>query len=170
MYNLDLTTVLQLMQSHHHDVTLQAEVHDLPATHERGSAQVVLVRGKVVSCQLMNNSGVIVLAGKDALQFLAKQGALKWTFAPTETSQPAAPPSEQAVHPISPAYEPDMAVPHRLVEVAAPQLKAWPRAHRAFYILVDGERNIARIASMLALPLRAVEELAQDLRSKGIIT
>ncbi len=145
MYNLDLATLLQLLQEFRRTGSIYAQ---LPpgalALKERCQAKIELIEGKMISCWITTRNGQYSASGDEALQILHRLGTLDWEFqAQIETPQHV---SETS--PIL-STDPSAFIPRRLASVEQTTLNRLSRKQRRVFVLVDGERSIAKIVSIL---------------------
>jgi hypothetical protein len=59
--------------------------------------------------------------------------------------------------------------PRQRFSVSNADINRWPRKYRQVYMLIDGERDVEKIAAMLSLSPQAVEDVLRDLQSNGVI-
>ncbi len=66
-----------------------------------------------------------------------------------------------------PVYPPAVSrppVPRRVRQVNQQDLNQWPRKYRRVYVLVDGERDVGKIAAIASPSTRGYEEVLEVLR------
>jgi hypothetical protein len=144
MYHLDLKTVLQLLKEFGRDGILYT---DLPpqvlGRQERYRGQLTLIAGKVSTCRIIDESERTLLLNDEAFNLLNRLGALNWIWTPQQVSAPLV-----STNTVGSSHSP---IPQRNGHTSSEELNAWPRVYRRVYVLVDGERNVEKIASMVGL-------------------
>ena len=182
-FYLDLATILQGFRQQNGDL-----YGDIPAkklgNKTLWKAQLRVVEGTVISCQILDNLGAVVNSGEAALDALDKLGRLNWKVIPDppEGSGPlpnlnptrksgALPRLPDRTTPAPDAEPIHSSVPYRLVNITLKRMNEtqWPRDYRLVYILVDGTRTQEKIASMLVMPPADVERVLRDLQNMRII-
>ncbi len=142
MYHLDLKTVLQLLKEFGRDGVLHA---DLPpqvlSRQERYRGQLTLTAGKVSTCMIIDESGRTLLSNDEAFNFLNRLGTLNWIWTPQQISAPLV-----STNAVGSSHSP---IPKRNGQASQEELNMWPRMYRRVYVLIDGERNVEKIASMV---------------------
>lgn len=61
-------------------------------------------------------------------------------------------------------------LPRRLMELTPLLMHDWPRRYRQVYVLIDGVRDSAKIASILNQPVQSVEQILREIQSTGAIS
>jgi hypothetical protein len=87
-YPIDLQTILRILAQQSGE--LYTNVKNVNAVRGECRASVVLLEGKIISCEIQQDKRV-VLSGKEALQLLLKKGILEWKYVPRASSPPANP-------------------------------------------------------------------------------
>lgn len=78
--------------------------------------------------------------------------------------------SQQQYTPVPQQGNSGSPIPRWAVYVDKQEINRWPRKYRRIFSLVDGEKNVYQIATMLGLPsTREVLEVLRELRSMGMI-
>jgi hypothetical protein len=190
MYTIDLATLLRLLQEFQRSGILTAELPSgVPGTKEPCHAWVELAEGKMVSCHIKNRVGRNLLTGSKALSILKSLGTLDWSLevVPRITQKlPSVrvPPITQTLpamrvpsisQPLPAVQVPPITVsppvPRRIAQIEQKELNLWPRTHRRVFALIDGNRNVNEIATMLSLSrgVEGVMTVLRDLKATGII-
>ena len=169
MYRIDLTTILRIFARQ--SGRLDTEIKRVPGIKEHCHAQLFLSEGKVVSCIVEGNSGVL-FSGESALHLLQNMGILEWTYTPTTQSAP--PPVSPQLSPIMPFIERSPAnaavlFPTRMRLVQPQELALWSRLQRSVYNLTDGSKSVGDIARVLSQPRERVLETLSELQKQGVI-
>ncbi len=174
MYHLDFATMLRLVQEFRRNGSLHTELQVSTLNiKELCQAQIVLVEGKIASCSILNKSGVLLFESNDALRVLSRAGALDWIWNQQQTRVTRATPSVLQNVPASQPQIRASLVPRRLIQPDARTLSEWPREYIRVFGLIDGERNVSKIAAMLSIPsekLEGVLEMLHKLQALGFIT
>jgi len=126
--------------------------------------ELVLKGGRIVLCTLIGTDGGW-LTGKDAEQALIQLGRLRWTFTAQSEAELTSPDPQIPVSVTNPKFF----IPQRLVQVEQGQMRNWPRTHRLVFALVDGTKNVTKIAEILSISSDIVEKTLSDLQSIGVI-
>jgi hypothetical protein len=170
LYRIDLTTILRVFARQ--SGRLDTEIKRVPGIKEHCHAQLFLSEGKVVSCVIEGNNGVL-LSGESALHLLQNIGMLEWTYTPTPQSAPSPPVSPQ-LSPIMPFIErsPANAVvlfPTRIRLIQPQEFALWSRWLRSVYNLTDGSKSVDDIARVLSQPRERVLEALSELQKQEAI-
>lgn len=163
MYNLDIDTMMQVMQIHQQTGVLQANVSPKAAgVKETGRIEVAISSGSMVSCTITYNSGRR-LVGKKAHQELVGLGRLDWTFTP-QLDLPIQ--SKPASHN---SGANTLSFPQRVASPAQQVMSSWPRMHRQVFALIDGTKSCTKIAEILSRPPSVIEQVLGDLQEMRVI-
>lgn len=160
MYNIDLATLLQLLQEFRRSVSISAQLPSgALSLKEQCQVKIELVEGKIMSCRIENNNGQVRISGDDALQALYRLGTINWKL----QEQIETPKRLTEASPTS-LLDPSAIIPQRLARVEQITLNRLSRKHRRVFVLIDGERSVAKIASMLSVTLPNTKEVMVILR------
>ncbi len=165
--DLDLDTILQLLQARQETCTLQTVLkRGVVELGLKGSCSVTLqlVKGRVVSCQIANSQQN--LSSIELVRYLPHHERFTWLFRIVELQQLPRP--QQAPEP-APALI--SSVPRRVVMTQDKELlvQNLPRNVRHVLALIDGKRSVEKIAQMLALSPDYVLNVLQKLQEGEII-
>jgi hypothetical protein len=169
MYYLDFVTIIQLLREFQRSGMLQTALpKGVGNTQEACWIQLKLLRGEIIDCQIITDSGGTIVADKNVLRQVEGLGPLEWTFGPlkesytapmkaldkslppTTLSVPASPTSSLPVFSSSQPYAFIVRfVPHRLTSVELSSLVGLTRQQRRILALVDGKRDISQIVALL---------------------
>ncbi len=162
------------------------EVKDIPAS-EPWRTYLYLVEGKAIACRIYSKKdGITLLANEEAMRWLATWREYKFAwkaltpelsrsllFLEQPSSQQGLLPPPQRVAPVQHLNEVPSAssdtIPQRLVSAEQNVMRSLPRNHRRVFALVDGKRSVEKIAAMLKLSSKTVEEILSDLFRGGAI-
>jgi hypothetical protein len=139
----------------HADVPSQAAL--------RGDCRAILIvqKGRVVSCFILNKYGQKLYHGVEAAHLLSSCGVLDWRIASSNSAETTAPTAK------SPENNRRL-FPYRLA-VPVLQMRTWSPLERSVYLLSDGTRSIEQIATLLSRPLSKIEMVIYKLESSGAI-
>lgn len=183
LYTLDLVTLLRLLSEFRRTGILQAELSaGLPQIKKPCLAVVELLDGEMVACQVKEARGQTLLTDQEAYETVATQGKLNWDFRalPAEDL-----PSKRQEAKLSSGLFPTPKaltgplwavgfslrswVPQRVLRLNNSEINTWPRRYRQVYILIDGVRDVEKIAAMLSQPVQFVEEVLREMQATGTI-
>lgn len=165
MYQLDLKTMVFLLQAHAHTGLLRAQL-PTGVVEQRDAHAVTLtvVKGLLVSCAITDKESFPSITGDQALNALTHVGPLNWTLTLQLSSSLLPPLSSQA------SGRSRNAIPRRLVEPQAAHLRALTRTQRLVFSLIDGKNSVTYIAYLLALSLTRVEQAIRELYQMKFLT
>lgn len=168
-YLLDLRTLLQILVRQKQSGMLYAEDLRLPGSRRTLQARLELLQGKIQSCVLRaQGEATSVAEGSTALQVLYELGTLEWFWTPSFSSSAAEDEFAAFSTTSSPARSPfinsESLLPRRTARADSTMLASLSRIHRRVLAMVDGERSVSKIASVLAMTdqqglLRVLNEL-----------
>jgi hypothetical protein len=164
VYNLDLETMLATLLRRQQSGILSARLPSGKVGKGPGHIEIVLNRGKVVTCQL--TAGQLDLRGRDALQVIAGLGVLPWAFVASPPQSSLA--RTQPLPAVQLTFE--ERVPRRLVTLQGSQLAKLPRPHFQVYAHVDGKRTLGEIANLLRLTPEQIENILGDLQAWQLVS
>ncbi|MBA2285647.1 MAG: hypothetical protein H0W02_09200 [Ktedonobacteraceae bacterium] len=181
MYSIDLETIVQLLSEFRQSGTLSAELpQGLPGLKGRYLAWLELIEGNIVSCYIKDTAGGNILSGEEALRVLYNIGKLDWITGPSLTANPSPRGQEQqsarspsvdtwqtASSPAMPVYPPAVShppIPRHVQQVSQQDLNQWPRKYRRIYSLVNGERDVSKIAAIISPSTHNYKEVLEVLR------
>lgn len=195
MYKIDLTTLLHLFEEFQRSGTLIAEVpRGTFGLKEPGVARVELIHGKIAACSIIRKNSGILASGSNALQMLQQVENLKWQI--QTPSGPIQAPPEFGPPPITEVPPPFSITPRSLPRppmnttplnssrdylfaVLVPQRRTVPNQwilhsltpkQRRVLSLVDGIRNVSKIASLLAIPIQDAQKVLEELEVMQLIS
>jgi len=158
MYQLDLKTMVSLLQVHAHTGLLRAQLPANVLEHkETCVVTITVVKGLLVSCAITDEESFPYVTGEQALNALTRVGYLNWTLTLQLSSSLLPPPSSQA------SGRGRNAIPRRLVEPKAAQLRILTRTQRLVFSLINGKNSVTYIAYLLALSSTRVEQTVREL-------
>jgi hypothetical protein len=163
MYNLDIETMIQIMQTHQQTGFLQADIPPKTAgVRESRQVNIAISSGSIVSCTITYSDGR-QRTGKEAHQELVRLGRLRWTFTlqsglPTQPQPPSHNPVENSLSP-----------PRRTASPEQQVIRSWPRVHRQVFALVDGTKCCEKIAEILSTPPNVIDQVLRDLQKMQVI-
>lgn len=191
VYTIDLMTLLQLLREFRRTGILQAElsagVRDLK---QPCLAVIELLNGEVVTCHVKDTRGQTLFQDREAYEAVASAGKLNWVFnilAEEELPGRQGSSTRSLIGPFSrttgpiqmspvlpgPPEQTRIArlerIPRHRVRLTYREVNAWPRRHRQVYILIDGVRNVEKIAAMLSQPAQIVEQVLREIEATGAI-
>lgn len=187
MYKIDLTTLLRLFEEFQRSGTLVAQVpRGSCGLKEPGVAMVELINGKIAACSIVKKNGSVFNSGSNALQILQQAESLKWQIqTPAESAGPPsiveispslqiAPPRYLPSSPTTPLnnsryYLPPVTVPQRRITLNQNILNNLTPKQRRVLVLVDGIRNVSKIASLLAIPVEEAQRILNELEAMQLI-
>lgn len=181
MYTKDITFLLRLLGASKQSGILLVEAPGPAASPWQGRFQ--LDKGAVLSCQILNKAdGRVVLRNDEALRWLTSQGRLSWRL--EENAQrsdpfpPALPPpgettrEEQHEEEFPSALRRNQlsSIPQRTSKGKFLSVNAFAsREHRQVFALIDGQRTVEEIVSLLHKPPEAIFRILQELQAAGFI-
>lgn len=199
VYTIDLATLLQLLSEFQRSGTLQAEVPaGLPGLKQPCVVVVELLAGKMISCYVKDDKGRSLLVDQGASQIIFAAGKLNWVFRAgsnldtldREQFPNSSLPRSVRTSPLNtgplgnsgplissggpntevpPYFSRSSPIPKHVFRLSTAQINAWPRRYRQIYVLIDGTRNVERIAAILSQSPQAVEEALLAMQSTGAI-
>lgn len=194
MYTIDLVTIVKLLREFQRSGILRTEISaGLPRFKQPCLVVIELLRGEVLACYVKDSKGQTLLADQEAFQAVSAVGKLNWVFEalpmeglpsgqkPTGAQPAIAPPSSprqagmSTTSPNLPVQRPSRQlmrvspVPRIVRSVSQAEVNTWSRRHWQVFLLIDGVRDVDKIASMLAQPPRVIEELLRDLQIARVI-
>jgi hypothetical protein len=181
LYPIDLQTILQIFASQSGE--LRAKVKQVDAIKGEFQASVVLLQGKVVSCQILHE-GKPVRMGESAFSILVNKGVLQWEYIPvspvssgplssvntpippslTERSQDS-PLPQSSENSIPPGF-----FPIQQTRVSVNDRARWSHPYRSVYLLSTGEKTVKEIARLLSLTPAHITSIMQELVKSGVIS
>ena len=165
MYQLDLKTMLSLLQAHTHTGLLRARLPvGILEQKEACAVTITVVKGLLVSCAITDKESFPYITGEQALDALANVGPLNWTVTLQLSSSLLPPLFSQA------SGRGRNAIPRRLVEPQAAQLHVLTRTQRLVFSLIDGKNSMTYIAYLLALSSTRVEQAIRELYQMRFLT
>lgn len=181
-FTLDLKTLLQILSRQKQHGLLQAEIPSdklrIPGTRQLLQAGILLENGVVRNCAIALRQGERVADGQQALQLLLGVGIIEWHWmvntpqlslsSPKEAS-PVTQPIQMA-QAAMPSYSPPIpvSIPRRTPRGD----EVWqmlPRDYRKILALVDGQRSVQKLATILAMKEDEVANILRTLQSRGLI-
>jgi hypothetical protein len=193
VYTKDLESLLDLLGVSEQSGVLQVEQAEGEESGSPWNAQIHLVEGRVITCEVLRKEdGQVLLRDANALRWLSGLGGLVWNLAETHrqtlTSSPSPPASVRAVKrnidPRAALYQVDrhegeisskqasqsQTIPRRTARgKQTPVNPAWPRDHRIIFALIDGKKTIEEIALLLHKPPGLVQQVILELRAIGTL-
>jgi len=185
----DLTSLLWILKTSRQSGIVLLELRDVKGTStgEPWQAYLYLVEGRAVACRIYSKKdGRVLLGNEEAMHWLARweKREFAWKALTSEQSRailfaqqssspqgllpsPQRAASAQRLNEVMAAN--NDGVPQRLVSVEKNIMRSWPRNHRLIFALVDGKRSVEKIAAMLKLTQKNVEEVLSDLHRIGVI-
>ena len=158
MYQLDLKTMVSLLQAHVHTGLLRAELPAGVLEHEETCVvTITVVKGLLVSYAITDKENFPSVTGEQALDALANVGLLNWTLT-LQLSSSLLPPLSSQV-----SARGRNAIPRRLCEPQSAQLRILTRTQRLVFSLINGKNSVTYIAYLLALSLTRVEQTVREL-------
>jgi hypothetical protein len=158
VYNLDVETLLQIMQVHQQTGLLQASVPPkIAGIRESRHVEIAVMTGKVTSCTIKYSNGQQI-TGKEALDSLISVGRLHWNFVPKANTPRQPLQSTQIQSAKSSRF------PLRLVPLDQNEVRNWPRLHRLVFAMADGTNSIEKMARMLSISPDVIEVVLEDLQ------
>lgn len=129
-------------------------------------AEIVLGNGTLHSCTIFTSGGTLVCEQQEAMRLLQGLGDLEWVLHSLPLSPtPGSPPQTEQTYSASPEMVPRKAP---LVGSATP---AEPLTHRQrrVWLLIDGQRSVRELASLLCLSPQEIEEALTALARSRLI-
>ena len=168
MYSLGYDMVVQVLQQFRYSGEVHANVPLQARLREEGRVILMVYDGVVRSCFILSRKGQKLYHDAEAQRFLSKVGVLEWELVPFTSPPPAEtahpPPIAQAKNPSSGVH----LCPRRLT-ISQTQMRTWSVLQRSVYLLSDGVRDQAQIATLLSRPLNIIEQTISQLRQLGAI-
>ncbi len=165
MYQLDLKTIVSLLLAHAHTGLLRAELPAGILEHEETCVvTLTVVKGLLVSCAITDKESFPHVTGEQALNALTNVGPLNWTVT-LQLSSSLLPPLSSQV-----SGRGRNAIPRRLCEPQAAQLRVLTRTQRLVFSLINGKNSVTYIAYLLALSSTRVEQTMRELYQMNLLT
>ena len=165
MYQLDLKTMISLLQAHAHTGLLRAELPAGVLEHEETCVvTLTVIKGLLVFCAITDKESFPYVTGEQALNALTNVGPLNWTLTLQLSSSLLPPLFSQALG------RGRNAIPRRLVELQAAQLHVLTRTQRLVFSLINGKNSVTYIAYLLALSSTRVEQSIRELYQMKLLT
>jgi hypothetical protein len=165
VYNLDFSTIIQIMQVHQQTGLLHAEVPAKVAG--AGGAcyiEVSVITGTITSCAATYTNGRQLLE-KEAFHEITRLGRLRWTFTPRMEAAATQPASN--TYSLAEAHSPSL--PQRIASLVPQEMRSWPRIHRLVFALADGTKSSEKIAEILSISPDIINEVLYDLQERQLI-
>ncbi|HZR42816.1 MAG TPA: hypothetical protein VFB12_22040 [Ktedonobacteraceae bacterium] len=160
----ELDLLLAMLHANHlQQCQLQAQIQvagkDPSGRRKHLSCSVTLLvqQGQVQTCQILH-AGKVLFEGEEALKRSRHAGTCSWKVAAQlEEISPLAFPSHSrqvrdGSEPGERKSQPDWLLgppPRQISQLSPKQLARLPRKHRQVYLLVDGQRSVSQISSLL---------------------
>jgi hypothetical protein len=160
--------MVQVLQQFRYSGEVHANLPPQAKIREEGQVILMVYDGVVRSCFILSRKGQKQYHDAEAQRFFSKVGVLEWELVPFTSPQPAKPAHPP---PIAQAKNPDSGVhlcPRRLT-VSQTQMRTWSALQRSVYLLSDGMRDQAQIATLLSRPLNIIEQTISQLQQLGAI-
>lgn len=166
MYSLEYRMMIQVLRQLGYSGEFHADVP--PQTGLRGGGEAVLVvqKGNVASCFILDKYGQKVYHDEEAIYLLSSCGILDWRLATSTSGRRATPPGASVVKPAENNRPP---IPYRLA-ISEAQMRAWLPLERSVYVLCDGQHSVEQIAALLSQPLSMIGQILYRLEVSGAIT
>jgi hypothetical protein len=181
---------MQVLQEFRQNGQLHAQLPGGVLGLRQGQVFIDLVQGQAITCYIINEHGQIVMEGNNAMQVAFKVGTLDWVVEevsqqtgpltnpylriPRQTTSHNLPAIPQQTTPFT-GQTPDHVlsyIPQRHIALDAAMLHELSRRSRRVLLLIDGERSISKIASILFPGTDSRQEIIkimQDLENRGLI-
>jgi hypothetical protein len=168
VYSLDYDMMVQVLQQFRYSGEVHANMPLQAKIREEGRVILMVYNGVVRSCFILSRKGQKLYHDVETQRILSKVGVLEWELVPFTSPQPT-----ESVHPppIAQASSPDNGArfcPRRLT-VSQTQMRTWSVLQRSVYLLSDGIRDQAQIATLLSRPLNIIEQTISQLQQLGAI-
>jgi len=177
-FTLDLKTLLQILSRQKQHGLLHADISSeklrYHGTRQLMQANILLENGNVQTCTIVLKQGGLLVEGQKAMQSLLEVGVIDWYWetrtAPSPIPNGEGISAEQSLRTGTLAPSSSAAfVPHRTIqsEKALPTL---PREYRKVLLLVDGQRTVHKLATMLSMSDEDVMAVLQIFQSQGLLS
>ncbi|GER86442.1 hypothetical protein KDW_06040 [Dictyobacter vulcani] len=186
-YKLELEYLLPLLaEMRQQGVLSTLFIHGINGLTVPCMAQIGLRDGQAMRCRIVTEDGKICASGNKALRLLYGLGPRNWHL-DVQPSAPLriSPPSESVRYSsdtgpikyssntgsISLATQFSLRIPRRSLYASADTLKSLSRSQKRIFLLVDGMRNIGKIAVLMSMrDEKEAEKVVMELEALGFIT
>lgn len=163
VYTLSLQQVLGLLREFQSSGILRANLsHGILREKGECVALLQLSSGIVISCMIQKMDGQMVLSSAEALNALMHIGQQDWTF--NLQAQTSTAPVK-----VNTALSVPANTPKRVDVVVQRVFSHLERKQRRVLLMIDGQRNIDEIATLLWQTYEETEALIRQLRSIGAV-
>jgi hypothetical protein len=166
MYSLEYRMMVQVLRQLGYSGEFHADVPSQTALRGGGKAVLIVHRGNVASCFILDKYGQKILHDEEAIYLLSSCGILDWRLAPSTSGRRATPPGAPAAKPSQNNRPP---IPYRLA-ISESQMRTWSPLERSVYVLCDGKHSVEQIAALLSRPLSMIGPILHKLEASGAIT
>lgn len=186
-YVLDLMTLMQLLSRQRQNGELQADRARISGVREHCQVSIQILRGAIHSCVIRTASGKVVAEGEKAVQLIWGV-TLEWDLLLLQSNSKSFPSQPNFTPPVTPPATPyptprqflpitsqptepiTPVIPVRVMPSDPGNITQLSRAHRKVFSLIDGQRSIDKIASLLSVAERAeLADIMNTLHSIGVI-
>jgi hypothetical protein len=168
MYSLEYRVMVQVLRQLNYSGEFHADVPSQPALRGGGRAVLLVERGSVISCLILNSRGEKVYEHAKAQRLLPTLGILDWKYI-SSTSAMMINPTVPATTSVAKSEERSTNfIPRRLL-VAEGKMRSWSLLQRSVYFLADGTHSIAQIATLLSQPVITIIQIIRDFEASGVI-
>jgi len=166
MYSLEYRMMVQVLRQLGYSGEFHADVPPQAALRGGGGAVLIMHRGNVASCFILDKYGQKIYHDEEAAYLLSSCGILDWRLAPSTSGRRATAPGASTTKPLEYNRPP---IPYRLA-ISESQMRTWSPLERSVYILCDGTHSVEQIAALLSRPLSMIGLILYRLEISGAIT
>jgi hypothetical protein len=170
MYSLEYERMVQVLRQLRSSGEFHADIPSRPPLRQGGRIILLVQKGNVVSCFILDKNGQKLYHDAEAQRLLPMFGVLDWKLinsAPTKTTASAT--SSSSIPAMYPTENLAGFIPRRL-GISPGQAYAWSALERSVYSLVDGTRSIEQIALILRRPTTTIEQVIRGFEASRVIT
>ncbi|WP_126625686.1 hypothetical protein [Dictyobacter alpinus] len=176
-YKLELENLLPLLSEVRQQGVLSTLfIHGINGLQMPCIAQIGLRDGQAMRCRIVAEDGEVCASGNKALRLLYGLGPRNWHLDIQPSTPPLIASSSASLHsssttgPISVATQFSLRVPHRSLLANPDTMKRLSRLQKRVFLLVDGMRNVGKIAVLMSIQdEKKAEKAVLELEALGFI-